>query len=74
MDKYEFIHVCIHKKNKETSIWEVSDGDNIRYIEIDGGKNYLREARTRLMNKLGEEGWHLGISNYTYEFVMQRKK
>ncbi|MGH0950703.1 hypothetical protein [Bacillus mycoides] len=73
MEKYEFIHVSIHKKSKEETVWRVDDGVNTKYVEVDAGKNYFDIARLKILNKLGEEGWHLGTSRYLYEFLMQRK-
>lgn len=74
MEKYEFIHVSIHKKSKEYTLWEVSDGVNSRHVSVNVGKNDMVNARTMVMNQLGEEGWHLGVSHFYNEFMMQRKK
>lgn len=74
MEQYEFIHVSIYEKRKDYTVWEISDGVDTQHVCVKVGKDDMVNARTTIMNQLGELGWHLGISNYYNEFMMQRKK
>lgn len=73
IEQFEFIHVRFYRKQKLKTTWEVCDGENQRYIEIEGEGNF-QKAIVKVMNTLGKEGWSLGSYPYNYRvFTMQRK-
>lgn len=73
MVQYEFIEVSIDKKEKDRTIWEVTNGVDVSYVEVNVGRGDIRKATMQAMNKLGKEGWSLCSYPYNYYvFHMQR--
>lgn len=73
MDKFETVELSIHKKEKDKTIWKLSDGEIHRYFEVYIGKDHMDKALIKAINVVGREGWFLATQPIYYRLFLQRK-
>lgn len=73
MDKFEYISVSIHTKERYRTIWKIEDGISERLIEVEVGRVDMNKALLGILNILGNDGWSLSTQPLHYRLFMQRK-